>query len=848
MATRVLGVVRGVQRLDALRFDAGAHAELEAPWTVVPSCTLQPLSRGSRPELWAAWDALASVRRWDESTLEHVLTVLRSTVPSTEDPGDLPTLAAAASQPSPPRATAAHPRAFRGTKARPPRPRQPKALDLRPYLLKRKHLDQVLELLGAPQPADPYLAWHHHHDTRASLDPAFVMYLLPLLSGCTWREVGAFAALARGLGLREQPELHAALVAVYLAAGDAARALGWWSHVLAHAAEDRLEAANLIATSEVARLPPLDPTVGASLAPLPAVQRWAFYRGLVSGASVAYLEAGIRLEALARSRLPEPPPGQTDVTSLIQHTIARLGEAMLADSGAEFWRAFLWMLCGHQPELVELLAEPKFAALAPKAAFALLRLAAAPHWTPETATEEWTMLAPSLPRLLERATRVATEYQPKFVEELRRVYLLTERGAAPVDACLDLAFHLARPPFGTESVAAPALASLAFDALDPARGATYRVALQAAPDSSWLALEDACQRVNRARLLGRGLRLLARHVPELLLSTFATSPGGLLQTAELLCAVSVEEAALALGEYVRTPLADPGSAQASVERLRDLIEPIASAGGPNPLRRALRRHLQGEARLTEAQLRGHRDRLVAGLELVRLAAIRQAIEQRLAARLQVAKLETSAVRHAAAMLSRVEVNYRQLRRLLTATLAGDRQWRLRHPRTVEWFARHPKLDRERWLTGIETSGQIEGVGELRLAIEEDPLEALKLGTYVGSCLGRGGGLEYSAAAVVLDVNKQVVYARDRRGAVVGRQLLALSEAEELVCFEVYGTVAPELLRPLFLEFDRTFASSLRLRLHEGRSDEDYQIASILSHDWWDDSAIEVRAAPVDDAT
>jgi hypothetical protein len=150
------------------------------------------------------------------------------------------------------------------------------------------------------------------------------------------------------------------------------------------------------------------------------------------------------------------------------------------------------------------------------------------------------------------------------------------------------------------------------------------------------------------------------------------------------------------------------------------------------------------------------------------------------------------------------------------------------------FARHPKLDRALWLRGIETRGEVGGGVEVRVAIDTDPLEALKLGTYVGSCLGRGGNLEYSAAAVVLDVNKQVVYCRDKRGSVVGRQLVCVCESEELVCFGVYGSAKAEVIQPLFREFDQAFASQLGVPLFRGS--EGYEIASILSHEWWDDSA------------
>jgi hypothetical protein len=321
-----------------------------------------------------------------------------------------------------------------------------------------------------------------------------------------------------------------------------------------------------------------------------------------------------------------------------------------------------------------------------------------------------------------------------------------------------------------------------------------------------------------------------------LVSAFATSPGALLQTADLLASISFESAESVLKEYGRSPLADPGLTDAPLEKLCDLITPIAQSGGPNPIRRALRLHLSGEERLSEAQVRGHRERIVADLDVVRLAAIRQTIERLLAARVGLQKIETPAVRHAVAMLNDVEVHRRQLRRLLTATLAGDAEWKLRHPRTQEWLARHPNIDRKVWLNGIETRGQLEGLGEVRIAIETDPLEALKLGTYVGSCLGRGGNLEYSAAAVVLDVNKQVAYARDERGAVVGRQLVALSESEELVCFSVYGLLEAEHIEPLFREFNKALAARLGVQVYS-RSSNDYVIATVLSHEWWDDSPI-----------
>jgi hypothetical protein len=685
------------------------------------------------------------------------------------------------------------------------------------------------------------VAWNHRVDATANFDPMFVMHLLPLFKECAWSDVGAFASLARSLHLHRDPELRSALANVYVAAGESARALGWWSHVLAHNAEQRLEVANLVSTTGVAKLPPVEPNVASLLASLPPVQQWSFYRGLVGGASPTYLESGLQLGALSHAKIDDPPPGRVDVTSIIETTIERLDKAMDEDSGAEFWRTHLWKLCGYQPELIELLASPTFTSLQPEAAFWVIRTASLPRWSQETAEKEWRVLAPTIALLPEFAARLAPEYQRKFVEDMSDVYLWAisnEHGVTDALAkCVDLCFRVAKPPFGTDAVLGDLLPCMAIVFDDGLQSWTNRKAVSDAPDASWLALEDACKRSNQVRLLGRGLNRLGNSASTLLVSSFATNPGALLQTADQLAAVSFETAQALLAEYARSPLADPGLADASIERLCELIEPVARAGGPNPIRRALRLHLSGEEQLSDAQVHGHRERIIADLDIIRLAAIRQAIERFLAARIGVPRIETPKVRHAVALLNNVAGNFRQLKRMLTATIAGDSEWRFRHPRTQEWFARHPKLDRELWLKGIVTHGEIEGIGEIAIAIETDPLEALKLGTYVGSCLGRGGNLEYSAAAAVLDLNKQVVYARDKRGSVVGRQLLAISEAGELVCFGVYGTAKVELLEPLFREFDRAFATRLALPVFGGsESSDEYEIATILSREWWDDSA------------
>jgi hypothetical protein len=321
-----------------------------------------------------------------------------------------------------------------------------------------------------------------------------------------------------------------------------------------------------------------------------------------------------------------------------------------------------------------------------------------------------------------------------------------------------------------------------------------------------------------------------------MIATFNRNPGPLLRTAKTLAGVSAELAEQLLSDYAASPLAKGDVAEMPIGHLAELTGPVARAGGPDPIRRALREHLAGQRDLSIRQISSHRSRVIADLDLVRLAAIRQAVERHLGSLAGLQRIQTPKTRHALLMLDGADVNRRQLRRLITAAIDGDPQRRLRHPLTQAWLARHPQLDLGTWLAGIQLHRHVDRIGTVRLAIETDPLEALKLGTYAGSCLGRGGGLSYSAAAIVLDVNKNVVYARDQRGAVIGRQLIAVSEANELVCFHVYAS-NPEQLRPLFREFDRALAARLRVAIFDpSTAASGYEIASVLSHDWWDDGA------------
>jgi len=146
------------------------------------------------------------------------------------------------------------------------------------------------------------------------------------------------------------------------------------------------------------------------------------------------------------------------------------------------------------------------------------------------------------------------------------------------------------------------------------------------------------------------------------------------------------------------------------------------------------------------------------------------------------------IKHALAMLGSIDDNFRPFRKFLKAYWENnDSNYLLNHHLSQSWLKKHPAIATKinLWMQGIVRSFSVEEFGMIEIKLETQPLEVLKMGTYVGGCLGLGGICSYSAVAVLLNINKQVLYARNQKGTIVARQLIAISELEELVCFSIY---------------------------------------------------------------
>jgi len=246
----------------------------------------------------------------------------------------------------------------------------------------------------------------------------------------------------------------------------------------------------------------------------------------------------------------------------------------------------------------------------------------------------------------------------------------------------------------------------------------------------------------------------------------------------------------------------------------------------------LRAWLAGEISLSPTSVERHYRVFKEKPLLTQLDLVEQSVFEALKHEMPIKEVNKD-TEHALRLLGSLRDNRRGLRRALKAYWTGDQQYLSRHPATLAWYKEHPAIPRDIWEFGIPRE-----FNEISLSIERNPTEVLKLGEYAGSCLGIGGVCADSAAAVLLDINKQVLYARNRQRRVVGRQLLAISDDNRLICFNVYPLTTSGSIKAAFFEYDFAFADALGVSVFDPLEQDapEYTVRSVLSDYWWDDGS------------
>jgi hypothetical protein len=185
-------------------------------------------------------------------------------------------------------------------------------------------------------------------------------------------------------------------------------------------------------------------------------------------------------------------------------------------------------------------------------------------------------------------------------------------------------------------------------------------------------------------------------------------------------------------------------------------------------------------------------------------------------------------------------NRTELRRLLSACGKGDLTWPLKQPANRQYMKemRDKGIDVDTWISAFPAFFTSPGLssGVLKISLEQNPIEVLKMGVYFNTCLSFDGINAFSSIANATDVNKRVMYVRDSSGKVYARKLIAISEDFELLGYETYVTTMTdeqeEVIETVVNDYAKALAAACGLRLAE-----DGAVRILVSKSWYDDGTI-----------
>ncbi len=146
-------------------------------------------------------------------------------------------------------------------------------------------------------------------------------------------------------------------------------------------------------------------------------------------------------------------------------------------------------------------------------------------------------------------------------------------------------------------------------------------------------------------------------------------------------------------------------------------------------------------------------------------------------------------------------------------------------------AARARFDVDAWLAERSREVMIDGAKHV-IAVEQDPVEVLRMGVPFGTCLSLDDGCNAASTVInAADANKQVVYLRDASGDIIARKLLAVAKTDELVGYHLYVAAKSKLsaIEAIFKAFCDDIAASIKLPLADKGEPE-----QIHEGFWYDD--------------
>jgi len=852
-----------------------------------PDLTLRPYSILEKPlnivdekdcpekqRILQAWEALASVQTLNAQVLTDCLIVIMDTRPEIGDERLALALTAITDNKKEIKASAAHPRAYKGTKTKPPKVSTPyynlqslicttggsnyllDQLDqYRKKTLAQKSQNSAISLpdkLASSENLHDIYYYRHFKDFDAKqmikISPAFGRLILPCVSGYKWKTVIKLAEICRALDL-DQDENLAATLARMASYKPVYGLLDWCEILASRRAAQRLP---LIIVFIITHSLALDPAqIKQYLIQLDALSNedtdiiagmFTILDGVHQKHNMQYIFDGLHIASelghfLDLGKIEKSYPA-FDKTMVMQIQT----EIFNKDKSRSRWpnALSLWRNCGTNQYLNQSLPYLINANLeietAKEAIYFLLQDFYFDSEPIKIKEQKKKLVGKFGPTFLMAIASIPPPYKERHLQEVKDFFYYYE-GVDSIEkdftGLLTFLKRICAPPFSPD-----------LEIIGTAIGLIERYGIKvlvAADDASLLAIEAQSKNGNMQGLVRLGLSTLVEAQEQFVWRCFKKHTSKLCKVAKVFSTLNSVQKNKLIKLFAEDPIMQDLSAM-DLFSLYALFKPHLRHGINSPFSAKVARALRGEIELSNNQWERGREQVINNLDDTRLDILRSRIFTELKSVLPQNNADEKTL-HALQLFNRSRYNRRAFKSFMRNYWNGKSTYRQDHILSKRWLNKHPSLDIETFSRGIVMENQIDDLGTVTISVEQDPLEALKLGTYANTCLSINGMCNDSSLAVVLDINKLVLYARDESGKVLGRQLVCWSEADELVCFNIYPLTVSRSLKLFFHAYDLAFASALdtvaRYENYDENDRKDPVIVNILSESWWDDGAWDI---------
>ena len=145
------------------------------------------------------------------------------------------------------------------------------------------------------------------------------------------------------------------------------------------------------------------------------------------------------------------------------------------------------------------------------------------------------------------------------------------------------------------------------------------------------------------------------------------------------------------------------------------------------------------------------------------------------------------------------------------------------------------IDMIPWIDGNDRMIKKLPDGEIiTVNIERDPMEVFGMGHYFETCLSPGGINFFSVISNIVDINKQVVYARSSNGKVQSRALLAITNHGGILTFHPYNNNPSYDFNGTLKKFEHSLAKKMNtIVVSTGFVDK------LIAPDWYNDGPVDL---------